>query len=310
MSTAKKLTGLNPLAYIGVEPTAPPQVVLENRQPTVNDYADFNLGTFWIISKNEEVWLLVSKINRIAKWILLGGGSGGHIPVAGGGTGVGSFTPNTVVCGGTTSQGDLQNVVGTGTSGQVLTSNGAGALPTFQTGSTGGAIRFLAVVPASNEIFTGVVTPNIHEEAIGSVSAMTEIFDIGNSFFPGSGSGTGASFTAPSAGQYSFKYVVTVEKVTGIDTFFALISTIMKAQGTAYWTGPFQSPDFANTPPGAATNNLLIVLNLNAADIITFFIRVNGGSIFVQRTIILGINSTSIGSETAARSWICGHKLN
>lgn len=53
--------------------------------------------------------------------------------VADGGTGRSSFTPYAVICGGTTSTGQLQNVAGLGNSGDVLTSNGALALPTWQT---------------------------------------------------------------------------------------------------------------------------------------------------------------------------------
>lgn len=60
------------------------------------------------------------------------------LTVPDGGTGKASFTAYSVVCGGTTSGGNLQNVSSVGTSGQVLTSNGAGALPTFQTPSGGG----------------------------------------------------------------------------------------------------------------------------------------------------------------------------
>lgn len=62
----------------------------------------------------------------------------GTAVVAGGGTGDTSFTAYAVICGGTTSTGALQNVSGVGTSGQVLTSNGAAALPTWQTPSGGG----------------------------------------------------------------------------------------------------------------------------------------------------------------------------
>ena len=54
------------------------------------------------------------------------------LAVADGGTGVSSFTPYGVVLGGTTGAGALQNVSGLGTSGQVLTSAGAGAAPTWQ----------------------------------------------------------------------------------------------------------------------------------------------------------------------------------
>lgn len=55
------------------------------------------------------------------------------LAVADGGTGVSSFTPYGIVLGGTTDTGALQNVSGLGTSGQVLTSTGAGAAPTWQT---------------------------------------------------------------------------------------------------------------------------------------------------------------------------------
>lgn len=59
------------------------------------------------------------------------------LPVAQGGTGVTSTTAYAVLCGGTTSTGNLQSIAGVGTTGQVLTSNGAGALPTFTTLQSG-----------------------------------------------------------------------------------------------------------------------------------------------------------------------------
>jgi len=55
-----------------------------------------------------------------------------------GGSGDASLTAYAVVCGGTTSTGALQSIAGVGTSGHVLTSNGAGALPTFQAAAGGG----------------------------------------------------------------------------------------------------------------------------------------------------------------------------
>lgn len=57
--------------------------------------------------------------------------------VAEGRTGITSLTPYAVIAGGTTSTGALQQVSGLGTSGHVLTSNGAGALPTWQAASGG-----------------------------------------------------------------------------------------------------------------------------------------------------------------------------
>ena len=57
--------------------------------------------------------------------------------VADGGTGASSFTAYAVICGGTTSTNPLQSIAGVGNSGQVLTSNGAATLPTFQAASGG-----------------------------------------------------------------------------------------------------------------------------------------------------------------------------
>ena len=59
------------------------------------------------------------------------------LAVSDGGTGLSSATAYAVLCGGTTSTGAFQSVAGVGTSGQVLTSNGADALPTFQDAAGG-----------------------------------------------------------------------------------------------------------------------------------------------------------------------------
>lgn len=64
--------------------------------------------------------------------------------VANGGTGLSTTTAYALLAAGTTSTGNFQQVSGTGTSGQVLTSNGAGALPTWQTAASSGTTIGLA----------------------------------------------------------------------------------------------------------------------------------------------------------------------
>jgi hypothetical protein len=96
--------------------------------------------------------------------------SGGtDVIVADGGTGVSSFTAYAIVAGGTTSTGALQQVSGLGTSGQVLTSNGAGALPTWQdaTGGGGGADTALSNL-ASVAINTSLLPGTSDGAALGS----------------------------------------------------------------------------------------------------------------------------------------------
>jgi len=57
---------------------------------------------------------------------------GGAIETSYGGTGMAEVKPYTLLAGGTTAAGSLQQIAGTGSAGQILTSNGAGALPTWQ----------------------------------------------------------------------------------------------------------------------------------------------------------------------------------
>jgi len=64
-------------------------------------------------------------------------GSADPAEVAKGGSGRASHTVYAVICGGTTTTAEQQSIASVGTSGQVLTSNGAGALPTFQDASGG-----------------------------------------------------------------------------------------------------------------------------------------------------------------------------
>ena len=77
-----------------------------------------------------------------------------------GGTGGSSFTAYTLVCAGATSTGAFQNVTSVGTTGQVLTSNGASALPTFQTvpGSNPGPAQTRLTYTQGTPVTTSDVT--------------------------------------------------------------------------------------------------------------------------------------------------------
>jgi hypothetical protein len=86
------------------------------------------------------------------------------LPVSDGGTGATSATAYAVQCGGTTSTGAHQSIASIGTSGQVLTSNGAGALPTFQTLQQGNIVAFIN--------FNGTGTPASNRS--GNVTSITD----------------------------------------------------------------------------------------------------------------------------------------
>lgn len=69
---------------------------------------------------------------------------GTDVAVADGGTGRSSHTAYAVLCGGTTTTTAQQSIASVGSSGQVLTSNGAGALPTFQSLDVGSTLAGMA----------------------------------------------------------------------------------------------------------------------------------------------------------------------
>lgn len=87
------------------------------------------------------------------------------LPVGSGGSGRTTATAYAVICGGTTSTGAQQSVASVGTAGQVLTSNGAGALPTFQTLQSGNIKAWVS--------FNGTVTP-ITITGSGNVTSITD----------------------------------------------------------------------------------------------------------------------------------------
>ena len=94
------------------------------------------------------------------------------LTVSGGGTGLASTTAYAVLCGGTSSTSALQSIASVGTSGQVLTSNGAAALPTFQ-----GTIQS---VKTQTIAATGTYTPST-----GMLFCIVELY--------GAGAGGGSS---------------------------------------------------------------------------------------------------------------------
>lgn len=88
----------------------------------------------------------------------------GTAVVGGGGTGIVTTTAYGVLCGGTTATGNFQNA-GAGTSGQILKSGGAAALPSWVApSSVGGSLVLIQSQTAASSasiIFTGLTTYSI-----------------------------------------------------------------------------------------------------------------------------------------------------
>ena len=98
-------------------------------------------------------------------------GVGNPLPVSSGGTGRATATAYAVICGGTTATGSFQSVASVGTTGQVLTSNGVGALPTMQTGFATGMILLwsgsIGTIPTGWLLCDGTLsTPNLRDRFV------------------------------------------------------------------------------------------------------------------------------------------------
>lgn len=100
---------------------------------------------------------------------------GSTVAVSYGGTGLATMTAYAVLCGGTTSTGALQSLASVGTSGQVLTSNGAGALPTWQA-ATGGVA---SVTGTANRITIGGTGTNPTVDIAATYVGQTSITTLG-----------------------------------------------------------------------------------------------------------------------------------
>ena len=124
------------------------------------------------------------------------------LTVSNGGTGDSTLTAYALLTGGTTSTGALQQVSGVGTSGQVLVSAGASALPVWTTLST---IVVTSITGTTNEVIasasTGAVTLSL-PQAIATTSSptfaaitVTNIIMVGVTSDP----------VSPAAGQFWFR---------------------------------------------------------------------------------------------------------
>lgn len=372
---SKRLTGLNPLAYIGVEPSEPSNMYMSPDSPTPTDIKNFNIGDFWVNTTSLILYVLVSQQRGVATWIpLSGGGSGGAvnfvtnsgvavesagtinvvgdgttittsgsgdtvtfvatghfsspITVPNGGTGDTSFTPYAVITGGVTSTSPLQNVAGLGTTGQVLTSSGAGALPVWAPvpGSTGAETFHTNsgdAVTSSNAI-TIVGTGGISTSGSGSTVTING---------SGSGAGSGLSFiqkqTVSGATEVDFttgisstfnNYFIVFDSVTATSTgssFFLMtqlstnggasyINTGYLSQGSSAITSGLLAGQFLNTNMGGTEvlsgtqnlNDLTIDLPSRFPASVGLFMVWDGVSSATSGVALSGMyNSTSVATN-------------
>ncbi len=109
------LNGINPLAYVGVNPYTPPAMYQLNRAPTGRDNAGFQIGDFWMDETNNDLWYLAKKnIAGVqdALWVLLNNGA--------------NLETLTGDVGGAVGPDGARNINTLGTAGQILVTGNPG----------------------------------------------------------------------------------------------------------------------------------------------------------------------------------------
>ena len=132
---------------------------------TTEVWLDITLAYKFILKTTDDVQLWsADDISGMA-------GIGNPLPVPSGGTGRATATAYAVICGGTTATGALQSIASVGTTGQVLTSNGVGALPTMQASFIAGMIILwsgsVLSIPTGWLLCDGTLsTPNLQDRFV------------------------------------------------------------------------------------------------------------------------------------------------
>lgn len=160
-----------------------------------------------------------------------------EVPVLNGGSGRASATAYSVICGGTSSTGPHQSVSGLGTAGFVLTSNGAGALPTWQAASSSGVSQITqgtginVSTPTGNVTITNTGVTSVAQGSGITVSSATGNVTISSSVNPSdyvtvSGGSQSISSSKTFNGTASFTSTATFGSTTTLNGPIGVNSTM------------------------------------------------------------------------------------
>jgi len=73
----KKLTGLHPLAYMGVNSEKPPNLTMHDRNPAATDYQGFSVGSLWLYPSANRAYMLMEKAAGVSTWLQIQTAGGG-----------------------------------------------------------------------------------------------------------------------------------------------------------------------------------------------------------------------------------------
>lgn len=185
----------------------------------------------------------------------------GTAVVAGGGTGNTTFTAYSVICAGTTATGIFQNVSGLGSSGQVLTSNGAAALPTWQpAGSGSGTVTNVSGTANQVAVATGTTTP-----VISLIGPYTPSTYTAHGVLIGEGTSSIVALAAGTSGQVLQSGGAASDPAYSTSTYPSTATgtgTILRADGTNWTatTSTYPNTNAVSTLLYASSSNVMSAL--------------------------------------------------
>ena len=166
---AKRLTGLNPLSYLGVEPLSPANFIIQLRNPGITDNQNYNIGDIWLNAVTEDPWMLVNLDQGDATWIPFGMGSAGGLLSLTGNTGGPVFGDGA----------DNVNILGDIASNLTFTGNpGTNTLTLFTTGGGSVGLSLTGDAPSTPAVFDAAGNidilggPNINTSSPGGGSEL------------------------------------------------------------------------------------------------------------------------------------------
>jgi hypothetical protein len=285
------------LTYTGVASTPALQITQTGGSGNIVSVTDADGGEIFAISQGADLNInnkvtvdatsgdtAVGGTLNVTGQTTLTGGLSTPLTVANGGTGAASTTAYAVLCGGTTSTSSLQSVSGVGTSGQVLTSNGASALPTWQAPAGGFTVSFRAYLNSTATNVTGDGTVYI--------PVMNTTSPAGTGWNNGGGYNTSTGiFTCPAgqSGYYQFAAELIVLGLTSSHT-----GLYVTPGGTySYGNNTLSMNPWACCVSAGATitvNPVSTLVYLAAGETFRFALQVQGGS------KVVGLSSSSVFS--------------
>lgn len=245
----QRLNGLDPLAYIGVDAYEPTDFITQSRDPLASDYNNFLLGTWWLNTATNSLFVLVSVDDASATWLNISEASGAVDTLTGDSGGAVAPTGGNI------------NVVGDGTTITIAGNPGTNTLTVsailsapFETltGDSGGAVSptdgNINIIGSSGITVSGDPTTSTLTVNPSSINAISFVTQSGTAT-PSAGAltingangltttGSGNTVTVASDGSLSTSFVTSPATGTaipnnGVITLVAGANTTITASGS------------------------------------------------------------------------------